>query len=100
GSDGEAVVQKGPLRVFLYTDRPIYRPGQVVYYKAIVRQRVGTGYRLPAGRTGRLEIRTPSGALLERRSVRVSATGSFYGEFRLAPEAEIGHYGVQVTFEL
>lgn len=86
------------LRVYFYTDRPIYRPAQTVYYKAIVRQREGTRYRLPSGRTCALRVRAPSGALLDRRTATVSATGSFHGEFQLPTEAEIGQYSVETSF--
>ena len=38
-----------PIRLYLYTDRPIYRPGHTVAYKAIVRERDGSAYRVPEG---------------------------------------------------
>lgn len=38
---------ENPLRVYTYTERPIYRPGQTVYFKSTVRQLVGDDYRIP-----------------------------------------------------
>ena len=36
-----------PLKGYLYTDRPAYRPGQTVFFKGVLRQRAGEGYQLP-----------------------------------------------------
>ena len=33
--------------VYLYTDRPIYRPGQTVYFKAVARSQYNARYQLP-----------------------------------------------------
>ena len=35
--------EENNYRVYFYTDRPVYRPGQTVHFKGIVRQR-GTGH--------------------------------------------------------
>jgi hypothetical protein len=35
------------LQAYIYTDRPIYRPGQTVYFRAIVRQAYNGRYSLP-----------------------------------------------------
>ncbi len=33
--------------VFQFTDRPIYRPGDLVHFKGVVRARAGFGYETP-----------------------------------------------------
>lgn len=35
------------LSAYLYTDRPIYRPGQTVYFRAVVRQAYNGRYAMP-----------------------------------------------------
>lgn len=86
--------EQGEYRTYLYTDRPVYRPGQVVNYKGIVRQKQGPGYRVPASLPVKLEIRDPTDALLRRASYTTSAFGSFHGWFRLPAEGAIGAYRV------
>ncbi|HEX7976139.1 MAG TPA: Ig-like domain-containing protein, partial [Anaerolineales bacterium] len=45
---GIATDFNGPhLQAYLYTDRPIYRPGQTVYFRAVVRQAYNGRYNLP-----------------------------------------------------
>ncbi len=36
-------------QVFSYSDRPVYRPGDIVHYKAVIRKKENGGYVLPAG---------------------------------------------------
>lgn len=86
-----------PFRVYLYTDRPIYRPGQTVYYKGIVRERDGGGYRVPVGEPVRVQVRAPTGALLARMTATTNDYGSFHGDFRLAPGAAIGQYAIETA---
>ena len=45
---------------YIYTDRPVYRPGHTVHFKGILRQRTAAGYTVPAGKALAVEIRTPS----------------------------------------
>ena len=37
---------------YLYTDRPVYRPGHTVHWKGILRSQLGSVYRAPAEKTG------------------------------------------------
>src|SRR6202011_4563903 len=37
------------LRGYIYTDRPVYRPGHTVHFKGILRARSAAGYNVPAG---------------------------------------------------
>ncbi|NLJ49029.1 MAG: hypothetical protein GX428_05495 [Candidatus Atribacteria bacterium] len=35
------------LDVFIYTDRPLYKPGQRVYFKSLLREKLATSYIMP-----------------------------------------------------
>ena len=51
-----------PYLGYIYTDRPVYRPGQTVYYKGIVRRDNDANYQLPAPDTeGTITITDPMG---------------------------------------
>jgi alpha-2-macroglobulin len=86
--------EQGEYRTYLYTDRPVYRPGQVVNFKGIVRQKRGPGYRVPASLPVKLEIHDPSDSLLRKASYTTSDFGSFHGWFRLPAGGAIGAYRV------
>jgi alpha-2-macroglobulin len=89
--------ERGDYRVYLYTDRPIYRPGQMVYFKGIVRRKKGAGYQVPAGLPVKVEIHDPTEALLRRASYTTSDFGSFHGRFRLPSEGTLGTFPVSVA---
>ncbi len=91
-------------RGYLYTDRPIYRPNQVVQFKAVHRQvtRVPDGpeagsERLvtpPAGQQAQVTIQDPRGNAIYRRILPTDAFGTVAGELRLGDEPPLGMYTV------
>lgn len=84
----------------LYTDRPIYRPGETVYFKGIVRREDDARYfLLPPGAQYTLRIRDSRGRLIESRSVSLSDMGTFDGELALSPEAATGVYFAELVAE-
>ncbi|MFN0169696.1 MAG: alpha-2-macroglobulin family protein [Bryobacteraceae bacterium] len=81
---------------YVYTDRPIYRPGHTVYWKGIQRKQTASGYQLPAGRQARVEINDPEGNTVFRKDVTFSAMGTVSGEFAVPREAALGYYSLQI----
>jgi uncharacterized protein YfaS (alpha-2-macroglobulin family) len=77
----------------VYSDRPIYRPGETVLYKGIIRADDDALYTLPP-RDGPFEfiLRNARGQELQRKDVRVNAFGSFEGLFDLPTDAPTGDY--------
>src|SRR5262245_8032529 len=64
------------LMGYIYTDRPVYRPGHTVHWKGILRNQLGPGYSLPAARQISVEIQDPEGKSILRKDVPVSAMGT------------------------
>ncbi len=77
----------------VYSDRPIYRPGETVLYKGIIRADDDALYTLPP-QDGPFEfiLRNARGQELQRRDVRVNAFGSFEGLFDIPNDAPTGDY--------
>src|SRR5262249_6576865 len=74
------VASRGGDRLFLYTGRPIYRPGQTVHWRAFMRRGTATGYALPGAERATLRLTGPEGAELPVPSTTLSAHGSADGE--------------------
>jgi uncharacterized protein YfaS (alpha-2-macroglobulin family) len=85
--------------IYAYTDRPVYRPGQRVYMKGIVRQRQNEGYVTPTGRGVRLEVKDSRDNLVYRGSSKTDGFGSYYASLDLNPEAATGYYTLTTTLE-
>lgn len=81
---------------YLYTDRPVYRPGHTVYFKGILRSELGAAYRLPERREVDVEITDPDGKSVYHKTVSVSAMGTLQGEFVVPATAALGYYSLDV----
>lgn len=87
---------------YVYTDRPIYRPGQEVHFRVVVREQENARYNLPdLGQIhldvyGDYEVTTGEVPLLESIPLSLSAYGSSTGTFLLPEDASPGYYSVRI----
>jgi alpha-2-macroglobulin len=77
---------------YLYTDRPIYRPGQTVYFRGVVREAFNGRYELPDITSLSLELRGYGGYTLQTFELPLSPYGTVHGEYQLSAEAQPGTY--------
>jgi hypothetical protein len=84
---------------FFYTDRRIYRPGQKVYYKGILRVDNDAQYSLPpTGDTVQLKVSDGQGRDLWQGTAQLSDMGTVHGEFQLGMDAALGNYFLQAKY--
>ena len=84
---------------YLYTDRPIYRPGQTVYFKGILRRDDDAHYELPPlDRPIHVSVSDPDGKNLFSEDFTLSDMGTFYGELKLDEEAPLGFYTIEANY--
>jgi len=81
----------------LYTDRPIYRPGERVEYKGIIRGDDDAQYSLPP-RTGpfQIVINNTRGQQVTSEAVTLNEFGSFAGHFDVPGDAPLGDYSLTI----
>lgn len=84
----------GPF-VYLYTERPLYRPGQDVNFKGILRENDDLHYRLPQEQNVKVVIEHWGERVYEKQ-ISVSKTGTFSDVFSLGSEASLGDYDLSV----
>ena len=85
------------LRGFVYTDRPIYRPGQKVLGKGVVRNEDDVKFSLPtAGAQIQIDVRDPNGNVALSKQDKLDEFGAFNFEVDLPEGAALGGYYVQV----
>jgi uncharacterized protein YfaS (alpha-2-macroglobulin family) len=90
---GEKAQQAGtPLKGYLYTERPAYRPGQTIYFKGVLRKTVGEGFALPGTVKVRVTLTDSGDQTLLEKEYGLSAKGSFNGEFALPGQPPLGDY--------
>jgi uncharacterized protein YfaS (alpha-2-macroglobulin family) len=84
---------------YIYTDRPVYRPGHTVHFKALLRLRGTDVYAVPAGRSVSVEITDADQKPAYQKTLIISATGTLDGELALAAGAPLGQYNILVKAE-
>lgn len=84
-------------QTYLYTDRPVYRTGQPVYFRGLVRSKDDVVY-MPAPREAApVTIRDAQGEVVYERELPLSDFGAFDGRFDIAPDASLGAYTLEVS---
>lgn len=88
--------------VHTLTDRTIYRPGDTVQYKGIVRKSTSTeqernGYNVPRYQPVSVEVRDPQGALVTRTQTQTNTVGTFAGSIEISSEGDTGTYSLVAT---
>jgi alpha-2-macroglobulin len=85
--------------VHIYTDRPIYRPGQTVHFKAIVRQDDDAALALPPeGAAVTARVRDARNNVIQTISLTINHFGTAVGQFEIAAGAGLGQYSVEIVF--
>ncbi|MCJ7821851.1 MAG: MG2 domain-containing protein, partial [Armatimonadetes bacterium] len=84
-------------RVYLYTDRPVYRPGHRVLFKGIARRFANNAYSVPPQEPVEVEVRDSRDTLVYRGKLATNEFGSYHGEFELNDEVATGPYQVIST---
>ncbi|HWQ83254.1 MAG TPA: Ig-like domain-containing protein, partial [Anaerolineales bacterium] len=84
------------LRTYLYSDRPIYRPGDTIYFRAIVRQAQNGRYSLPDRSTVSLKLFDGLGIEVAAFDLQLSAFGTAHAEYTLPQGAATGYYNLVV----
>ncbi|HSA23762.1 MAG TPA: MG2 domain-containing protein, partial [Myxococcota bacterium] len=80
-------------KVYLTSERPVYRPGHEVQWKGVVRAWRDERYQVDgAGEQAKLTVRDPNGQAVFEGQATVSERGSFHGAFRLPESASVGTY--------
>jgi len=96
---GSLVTWGYKTKAYVYTDRPVYRPGQTVKFKGIVRRVEGGEYRTTAGETLVYSVKDPRGVTLLEKEEKTNAFGSFSGEVTVGDEPPLGTYAIVVRFQ-
>lgn len=82
----------------IYTDRPIYRPGQTIYFKGVIRAEDDVEFRLPDVGQVMVTIYDAAYELILEEELEVNANGAFNGEVELAEGASLGNYTIAINF--
>ncbi len=81
----------------LQTDRPVYRPGATVSYRAILRRTKGTGYATEANVPVTAEVRDSRDNVQQQTTETSSPLGTVAGSFAIPAQGALGPYSLVLT---
>ncbi|MGD0363248.1 MAG: MG2 domain-containing protein [Bryobacteraceae bacterium] len=81
---------------YVYTDRPVYRPGHNVHFKGILRLVTPDGYKIPAGRDVSVTINDAEQKPVYQKTLTASANGTVHDDFTLEAGAALGYYNIEI----
>lgn len=80
--------------VYMYTDRPIYRPGDAVDFKGLVRINNDLHYSLPDRGKIHVMVRDAQDQEVYKKDLDINKNGTFNGELQLGEQASVGGYQI------
>ena len=86
------------LRGYVFTERAVYRPGETVYIKGVVREQRSGTWKLPDTVRGTVTIHDANGNEILKKEVTIgSQFGTFDMSFELPQTAGTGYWDVNFT---
>ncbi len=92
GLSGLGLAQGLSARGVAYTDRPAYRPGDEVSWRAVLRHVEAGSYAVKEGSRVEWSVLDARGRTIRRGEAPLSAFGTVAGGFRLPERAPVGDY--------
>lgn len=85
-------------KLFVFTDRPLYKPGDKMYFKSILREDDDARYSIPTG-VARVKITYGWGDdnIISDKNYPISSTGSVVGDWSIPANAKTGSYIVTIS---
>ena len=85
--------------VFLYTERPVYRPGQTVYFKGIIRQKEKSEWIVYKNKYIPIKVTDSRGNTIFSDSILTNEFGTINGEIKIEKEFPLGYYWIESKIE-
>ena len=85
-----------PVRGTVFSERGIYRAGETVHLKGMIRRNHKGQWKLPSTRSVDCEIKDPFQKAAYTGKAAVDAFGSFAFDFETRPDAALGNYEIAV----
>jgi alpha-2-macroglobulin len=93
---GSRSEDKPALIRYLYTDRPVYRPGDTVHFKVILREYFDGWLALPKESQFQVTVKEPGGAPFSTLTAQISKVGTAWGDVKIPVDAKVGDYTIEV----
>lgn len=86
------------FKTYFYTERPVYRLGQTVYFKGITRKFSEAGFSNPHNLPIEVSVQDPDSNILWQGKLTTNEHGTFHGVIDIPKDAKTGGYGVNIRY--
>lgn len=83
-------------KYYVFTDRPAFRPGEIVKWKALSRISEAGFYTIPGNEKLEYAIINPRGQEIEKGNLKLNEFGSVSREFKIPADATLGNYALRL----
>jgi hypothetical protein len=84
--------------LYMYTDKPLYRPGQEIHIKGIYRSGYDGYYQVPVQQTLKLQVRDSADKVISEQNVTTNSYGTIASAVTLPEEAVLGSYRACIEY--
>jgi len=84
-------------RAYIFTDRPVYRPGHTVHIKGILRKEQNDTLVQPDEHSVTVRVTGPDEKVVFNKELAVSAHGTVTADLDLATDAALGYYNIDFS---
>ncbi len=85
-------------RLYIFTERPVYKPGQELHFKGMVRNLTDKGYGVPSGSKVTVVSVDPKGNKGQAQTLTLSKNGTFDGSITLPETVTFGVHRLIATY--
>jgi alpha-2-macroglobulin len=89
--------QSSGLKAYVYTDRPVYRPGHTVHIKGVIRKQSYDELFLPAAKTVHLKVTDGDNKAVFEQDLQLSEHGTIAADLNLSADASLGYYSINLA---
>lgn len=88
--------QYDKIKVYSYTNQPVYRPNQLVHFKSAIRENQYGNYSNYPNKNVTVSIRNSKGEEVHSKNLKTNSNGTIEGTFELDDEPALGDYALNV----
>ena len=84
-----------PWKIYAFSDRPAYRPEDLIRWKVIIRNQSSKGYATPDSKDVKVKIRDPKGKVVMEEDVELNTFGTAAGQWQPSVDSPLGMYYIE-----
>ncbi len=88
--------EESRIHAYGYTERPIYRPGDRMHFKFLLRARTPVGYQVPSEHTFHMELRDAQGNNKLTQEAASNSNGTLHGDYNIPADAALGEWSIEL----